>query len=300
MKMLRTPREVRDALRPVRRAGSRIGFVPTMGALHEGHAHLVSLARERTDYVVASLFVNPKQFGPREDFQSYPRNDRADAKWLRARGCDLLFVPTDSDVYSSQDRTRVHVTQLSQPLCGAFRPGHFDGVALIVAKLFNIVQPDEAFFGQKDAQQAVIIQRMAADLDFPVRITLGATVREPDGLAMSSRNRYLDVDSRERAVAIHGALEKARTEIEGGARNVAALEGLMRAEMEGAGFEVDYAEIVDGETLQHLKRIDGLVLVAAAGRIGGARLIDNIALRVMRERVEEILLEFPEWSRYGG
>jgi pantoate--beta-alanine ligase len=179
------------------------------------------------------------------------------------------------------------------------RPGHFDGVCLVVAKLFNIVLPDEAYFGQKDAQQAVVIQRMASDLDFQVGIVLGPTVREPDGLAMSSRNRYLAGGERERAAALYGGLTAARRLIEQGERRVEPVVSAMRDRMEKAGFEVDYAAVVDGRTLKPKETVDGLVLLAAAGRLGRARLIDNTALRVEGEAVSEVLLEFPEWSRYG-
>lgn len=270
-----------------------------MGALHEGHASLVRMARERTGYVVVSIFVNPKQFGPREDLARYPRDETRDADALRALGCDLLFVPSDRDIYSPMDRTRIGVAELSGVLCGLSRPNHFQGVALIVAKLFNIVQPDEAFFGQKDAQQAVIIQRMAADLDFPIRITIHPTVRERDGLAISSRNVYLREEERKRAPALFAAVSAAKSLIEGGERRADAVCGSMRRTMEDAGFSVEYAAVVDGRTLAALERIEGTVLIAAAGRLGTTRLIDNVALAVMPDSVREIVLEFPEWSRYA-
>ena len=196
------------------------------------------------------------------------------------------------------DRTRITVAGLSDLLCGHSRPGHFQGVALVVAKLFNIVQPDIAFFGQKDAQQAVIIQRMAADLDFPVRIVLGPTVREDDGLAMSSRNAYLDEEERKRAPELFRAVSEARSMIEGGERRPDAVVTAMRRIMEDAGFEVDYAAVVDGRTLAPLEPINGTVLIAAAGSLGKTRLIDNVALAVTSDSVREIVIEFPEWSRY--
>ena len=299
MKTVTTPHEVRENLRPERLAGRRIGLVPTMGALHEGHASLVRLARGRDDVVVASLFVNPKQFGPREDYCRYPQDAARDWRFLEDLGCDLLFLPSARDLYSSDDRTSVIVGELSDALCGASRPGHFEGVALVVAKLFNIVQPDEAYFGQKDAQQAVIIQRMAADIDVPVRIVVGPTVREPDGLAMSSRNVYLDRDARSRACALAAALRAVREQIERGARGPAPLVALVRRMMAERGIEVDYAEIVDGATLRRVTTIEGTVLVACAGTIGATRLIDNVALFVSGAEVREVVLEFPEWSRYG-
>jgi pantoate--beta-alanine ligase len=299
MKIIRTPAEVQGILSGIRRAGKRIGFVPTMGALHEGHVSLVRLARERTECVVTSIFVNPKQFGPKEDFRSYPRSEVRDTEILESLGCDIVFAPSDRDFYSSADQTRITVQELSDVLCGASRPDHFQGVVLVVAKLFNIVQPDEAYFGQKDAQQAVIIQRMTADLDFPIRIVIGPTVREPDGLALSSRNDYLTPQERKQAPALYRSLEMARRRIERGERDVNALTAIIRGEVEGEGIDLDYAEIVDGATLEPLTRVEGTVLLAVAGRIGRARLIDNIALTVSGDEVKEVVLEFPEWSRYG-
>jgi pantoate--beta-alanine ligase len=295
-----SPREVRENMAPVRNAGARIGFVPTMGALHEGHASLVRMARRRTGYVAVSIFVNPKQFSPKEDLARYPRDVERDAGLLEELRCDLLFLPSEEDIYSPADRTRVTVEGLSDVLCGASRPGHFGGVALVVAKLFNIVRPDEAYFGQKDAQQAVIIQRMAADLDFPVRIVLGSTVRETDGLAMSSRNAYLAPEARKNAPAMYRALCAARRRIEIGERDPGPIRAVLEKALGEAGFDVDYASIVDGKTLRPVAAIGGTILIACAGSIGATRLIDNIALAVSGNRVEEVLLEFPEWSRYAG
>ncbi len=299
MKTVTTPRGVRENIGTVKSGGARVGLVPTMGALHEGHASLVRLARQRVEYVAVSIFVNPMQFGPKEDLARYPRDVERDARFLEGLGCDLLFFPSEKDVYSPADRTRILVEGLSDVLCGASRPGHFGGVALIVAKLFNIVLPDEAYFGQKDAQQAVIIQRMAADLDFPVRIVLGSTVREADGLAMSSRNVYLKPDARKRAPAMYGVLRTAKRRIEEGERNPEPLIAEMRHAMGEAGFDVDYASIVEGPSLKPVEVIRGAVLLACAGTIDGIRLIDNIALTVSGSRVEEVLLEFPQWSRYA-
>ena len=299
MKTVTTPREVRESTSAARSAGARIGFVPTMGALHAGHASLVRLARRRTGYVAASIFVNPKQFSPKEDLARYPRDVERDARLLEELECDLLLLPCEKDIYSPADRTRVSVDGLADVLCGASRPGHFGGVTLVVAKLFNIVRPDEAYFGQKDAQQAVIIQRMAADLDFQVRIVLGATVREADGLAMSSRNAYLAPAARTGAPAMYRALCAAKRSIEQGERNPVPLMAAMRRGMEGAGFDVDYASIVEAATLRPVAAVEGTILMACAGTIGATRLIDNIALAVSGNRVEEVLLEFPEWSRYA-
>ncbi|MCX5752066.1 MAG: pantoate--beta-alanine ligase [Candidatus Krumholzibacteria bacterium] len=298
MKTVTTPREARRAIDEIKKAGARVGLVPTMGALHEGHASLVRMARARTEFVVASIFVNPRQFGPKEDLSRYPRTLEADRRMLEDLGCDLLFHPNDADLYSPADRTRISVEGISDVLCGAARRDHFQGVALVVAKLFNIIGPDAAFFGQKDAQQALVIQRMAADLDIPVTILLGPTVREADGLAMSSRNRYLDPESRSKAPAMYAALASARRRIEAGERDPAPLAAMMTGTMRAAGFDVEYAGAVDGATLEPLERMAGTVLLACAGRIGGTRLIDNVTLRVSGAKVEEIVLEFPEWSRY--
>lgn len=296
--IVRDPAEVRDLVRAARESGRSIGFVPTMGALHRGHMSLVRLGLERISYLVVSIFVNPKQFGPREDYGRYPRDEERDAALLEEVGCDLLFAPSERDIYSGDDRTRISVRGLDGFLCGSSRPGHFDGVALVVAKLLNIVQPDEAYFGQKDAQQAVIIQRMAADLDFPVRIVVGPTVREEDGLAMSSRNAYLNAGDRRRAVALYEALSEARKALEEGERIPEAVKRIMISRLSRSELEIDYAEVVDAATMRPVGSIDGLVLIAVAARLGATRLIDNIVLRVFPGGVEEARLEFPEWSRY--
>jgi pantoate--beta-alanine ligase len=297
--IVRDPAGVRDLVGAARSSGRSIGFVPTMGALHEGHMSLVRLGLERSSFMVVSIFVNPKQFGPREDYGRYPGDEKTDAALLESVGCDILFAPSERDIYSREDRTRISVGGLDEFLCGSSRPGHFDGVVLIVAKLFNIVQPDEAYFGQKDAQQAVIIQRMAADLDFPVRIVVGPTVREDDGLAMSSRNAYLSEGERERAVALYEALMEAWKAIGNGERAPEAVKRIMISRLSRSELVIDYAEVVDAATLRSVGAIDGLVLLAVAARLGETRLIDNIVLRISPSGVEEAQLEFPEWSRYG-
>ena len=296
----RTPAEARGYLLSRGKAGVVTGFVPTMGALHRGHESLLMAARERSDLVVASIFVNPAQFGPEEDFGRYPRTLDEDKAMLERCGCDMLFAPPAEEIYSKDDRTTISVARITGTLCGASRPGHFEGVLLIVAKLFNIVRPDLAFFGQKDAQQAVVIQRMAADLDFPVRIALVPTVREEDGLAVSSRNRYLGPVERRRAAAMYAGLREAVRLAGEGEREPAVLESAVASSMERAGFDIDYAGIVDAATMKPVPRIEGRILIAAAGRLGRTRLIDNVALDVSDEDVSEILLEFPEWSRYGS
>lgn len=298
MKTVTTPAETRRLLGEMRATGDTVGFVPTMGALHAGHESLLEAARSRTGIVVASIFVNPRQFGPSEDFDRYPRVPDRDRDVLERLGCDVLFAPARDAVYSPEDRTAISVVGLGDGLCGASRPGHFEGVLLIVAKLLNIVGPDEAYFGQKDAQQAVIIQRMTADLDMPVRIVIGPTVREPDGLAMSSRNAFLSPGERSRAAGMRRGLLEAMEAVRGGERRAGSVREIVRGRMEESGFEIDYAEVVDGSAMEPLEEIGGTVLIAAAGRLGTTRLIDNIALRVEGAVVNETLLEFPEWSRY--
>ena len=300
MKKATSLTEAAGILAEVRRKGLSIGLVPTMGALHEGHISLVKMSLARSGYTAVSIFVNPKQFGEGEDLDEYPRTEDKDAALLEELGCDLLFMPGPGSLYSDSDRTSVNLSGLGDYLCGADRPGHFDGVLLVVSKLFNIIRPDYAFFGQKDAQQAVIIQRMAADLDFPVRIFLGPTVREKDGLAMSSRNRYLSREERAKAPKMREGLLAAAGAIEKGERDASALKDIVTASMDAGGFEIDYVECVDGGTLQPLQSVDGTVLLAAAGKLGATRLIDNIAMEVGRDGVVETLLEFPEWSRYEG
>lgn len=269
---------LRERVAGWRRQGQSIGFVPTMGNLHRGHLALIAQAREQADRVVCSIFVNPTQFGPNEDYARYPRTLEADAAALAAGGCDLLFLPSVQAMYPlGVDRTvRVEVPGLSDVLCGAFRPGHFAGVATVVARLFNQVQPDLAVFGRKDYQQLAVIRHLAADLAFPIRILAGATVREPDGLAMSSRNQYLQPAERATAARIHAILLGMRERLAAGA-TVAGIEAWASGELASAGFRVDYAV---------LRRPDQLAEVAVAGegewvaliaaRLGGTRLIDNI------------------------
>lgn len=282
----------------LRSGGERIGFVPTMGDLHEGHLSLIRLSISEMDRTVVSIFVNPTQFGPNEDFNRYPRDHRRDQKILEDTGCDLLFIPETRNIYSADGRTRVSVKGLTDQLCGRFRPGHFDGVALVVAKLFNIISPDTAFFGQKDAQQAVVLQRMAADLDFPVRIRMGPVVREGNGLAMSSRNRYLSGEDRKKAGSIFAALGEAFRRIREGERDSFRITDLVKRKITESGLQVQYAEVVRGKDMRPVDEIEGIVLVAVAAKIGDVRLIDNVAVRVQDGLVEEVLLEFPEWSRY--
>ncbi len=279
MNELHTIASVRTWLDPLRRAGRRIGFVPTMGALHEGHLSLIRTARSGTQVVVVSIFVNPTQFGPNEDLDRYPRTLEADLEACRREGVDGVFVPSTAEMYAPDASTDVTENRLSKGLCGTHRPGHFRGVTTVVAKLFNIVQPDVAYFGQKDAQQAAVIRRMVRDLDFPVEVMVCPTVREPDGLAMSSRNRLLSAEDRRRAVCLPDALRWAVRQVEGGERRVEVLVAGVRERIAAGGpCAIDYVEIVGAEDLQPVATVSGKCLLAAAVRIGGVRLIDNMPL----------------------
>jgi pantoate--beta-alanine ligase len=281
VKTVRTVADLRAELAPARRGERSIGLVPTMGALHDGHLSLIDRARERCDVVVVSLFVNPAQFGPSEDLSAYPRDEARDAALCASRGADVLFAPPLEEVYPAGFASEVAVTGgLTEPLEGAARPGHFAGVTTVVAKLFNMASPDVAFFGQKDAQQALVIRRMARDLDFGVEIEICPTVREPDGLAMSSRNAYLEGAERGRASALRRGLAAAEAAVAAGERDSATLVAIARAEMTSAGIEPEYLELVSADTLAPMTHLNGAeALVAVAARVGRARLIDNTLLR---------------------
>ena len=267
---------VREAVRAARSRGETIGFVPTMGALHAGHAGLIRLAASRQAFVVASVFVNPTQFGPNEDFERYPRDLDADRAVVAESGGQLVFAPTADEIYPHEMTTAVEVAGLDRELCGPLRPGHFRGVATVVLKLFNIVRPDFAVFGAKDAQQVRVIRRMLRDLDLPVEVVVAPTAREPDGLAMSSRNRYLSESERAAAPGIYRALERCRSRVESGVRDVGELEAELGAELARIpGAEVEYARIVDDELLSPLREARRRVLIACAVRLGRTRLIDN-------------------------
>jgi pantoate--beta-alanine ligase len=271
--------ETRAAVAAARTAGRRIGLVPTMGALHAGHASLIRAARVECEYVVVSIFVNPTQFGPAEDFSRYPRTLDADRELCAAVGTDLIFAPSAADMYPADSRTVVEVTGLQDVLCGHSRPGHFRGVATVVLKLLNIVQPDVAYFGQKDAQQALIIRRMVADLNVPVIVRVHPTVREPDGLAMSSRNRYLDPAQRLGASSLHRALKKVEELVAAGERSVPVLERVMADLIAAApGARLDYARVVDAQTLDTIATVARPALAALAVFFGTTRLIDNTIL----------------------
>jgi pantoate--beta-alanine ligase len=271
--------ELRETLDMARARGHRVGFVPTMGYLHEGHLRLVDDARRRADVVVMSIFVNPLQFGPAEDLARYPRDLQGDSTKAESRSVDVLFVPEVSEIYPEPPRVVVSPRSLGALWEGAARPGHFEGVLTVVAKLFNIVQPDVAIFGQKDIQQATLIRAMVRDLDIPVEIVVSPTVREADGLAMSSRNSYLDGPSRLRALGLSEALRAVQHAYDGGERSAIALEAIARTHLEERGVtDVDYVAIADPETLEPLAQATAGTIVALAARVGRTRLIDNMIL----------------------
>jgi pantoate--beta-alanine ligase len=283
VKIARTKAELRRLLEPARAEGRTIGLVPTMGFLHEGHLSLLRGARERSDVVVMSLFVNPTQFGPGEDLDDYPRDEDRDLRLADAEGVDVVYAPPEREVYPDGFATTVEVAGgLTEVLCGdpgRRGPGHFRGVTTVVAKLLNSVRPDLAFVGQKDAQQAVVIRRMARDLDFTTKIVVMPTVREPGGLAMSSRNAYLSPDERERALALSRSLQAVEAAVAGGERSTESALRAARAELESAGIEPEYLEARDADDLTPAESFDGRpVLVAVAARVGRARLIDNVVI----------------------
>jgi len=275
--VLDTIRATRRWVRTERSAGKSLGFVPTMGAFHEGHLSLIRRAGQQCDRVVVSVFVNPLQFGEGEDFDRYPRDFSRDLKLAEHEEVDALFHPAVEEMYAAPQGITIQVGKLGDLLCGPARPGHFAGVATVVAKLLNIVQPDRIFFGQKDAQQAVIIERMIAELGFPVQMEVCPTMREADGLAMSSRNAYLSAEERANATVLYRSLCHAATRIRSGERDAPRIEREMR-EMIGAvpGAALDYASVVDRRSLESVKEIVGEVLVAVAVRFGKTRLIDNV------------------------
>ncbi|MCX5770852.1 MAG: pantoate--beta-alanine ligase [Candidatus Hydrogenedentes bacterium] len=274
MIVLREPNEMRRWSFERRREGKTIGFVPTMGALHEGHASLMREAGRKNDVAVASIFVNPTQFGPNEDFNKYPRMFDADCAMARECGVVAVYAPTAGMMYPPGYATTVSVARLTEGLCGRSRPGHFSGVTTVVAKLFNAVMPHRAYFGQKDAQQCAVIRRMARDLDTGVEIVEMPIVREPDGLAMSSRNAYLSADERAKALALSRALFHAQSLLENGRRDAREIVRAVRERLDG--IEADYVELVDAENLEPVNEVSGCVVLAVAARVGATRLIDNI------------------------
>ena len=281
MRVLRTVAELRTLLATARSGGNSIGLVPTMGFFHEGHLSLMRRARGETDVVVVSLFVNPAQFGPDEDLEAYPRDEQRDQRLAEAEGVDVLFAPPLEEVYPEGFATTVTVRDLTEMLEGdeAQRGTvHFEGVTTVVAKLFNMVGPDVAYFGQKDAQQALVVRKLVRDLDIPVRIEVCPTIRDPDGLALSSRNAYLSPEERERALALSRALRAAEAAVAGGTRDADAVVAVARDELDRAGVEPDYLQLRSATDLSPVERVNGSAVLAVAARVGRARLIDNAIL----------------------
>lgn len=277
MRRVTTIQEMRQAIAEARAKGATIGFVPTMGALHAGHGALIDASVNECDVTVVSVFVNPLQFGPHEDFHKYPRDLEADEAFCRERGVDFVFAPPVEEMYPRKALSFVEVEELTRGLCGAYRPGHFRGVTTVVTKLFHIVMPDVAYFGQKDYQQLTVIRRMVDDLDFPLVIRAVPTAREPDGLAMSSRNRYLSPEERQAATSIYRGLLAARAAMEQGERDPNRVRERVRAELAKEPLiREQYVEVVDADDLSQVTYIDGSVVVAVAAFAGTTRLIDNI------------------------
>lgn len=279
MDIFTSPEELHAWCAAQKRLGRVIGLVPTMGSLHEGHLSLIRLAKENCDLVVVSIFVNPTQFAPNEDYDAYPRQEQADLALCQGEGADAVYLPRPADMYADDASVWVTETQLSRTLEGAERPTHFRGVCTVVAKLFNIVQPDVAVFGQKDFQQVAVIRRMVRDLNFPIRIIRAPIVRDPDGLAKSSRNAYLDPDARAAALSLSQALRDAQAAVAAGERDAARVEAAARATTAAAGWLPDYAKVIDAETLMPIQTIlPGASALLLACRRGGLRLIDNTLL----------------------
>jgi pantoate--beta-alanine ligase len=287
--VVRSVAELRIALKALREEGHRIGFVPTMGYLHEGHATLIQHSRQRCGATVVSIFVNPTQFGPAEDLATYPRDLEGDQSLCLRMGVEVLFLPEAAEVYPSHFQTFIEPGPVAQPLCGKYRPGHFRGVATVVAKLFNMVQPDLAFFGQKDLQQCAVIRRMVRDLNMPVDVAVVPTVREKDGLALSSRNAYLSAEERARALGISQGLLAAQAAFQDGERGVDMLTAIARDPLYAVD-QVQYCELVDALTLDPLEGdVDRTAAICVAAFVGKTRLIDNI-----------ILNGSPDWATFGN
>lgn len=279
--LVREIKELRNLIKSWKKEGFSIGFVPTMGALHEGHQSLIKKAVEENDKVVVSVFVNPTQFGPNEDYNSYPRNINRDLETCMAVGASAVFNPDPSEMYFDNKSTSVSVSNLTSVLCGEKRPGHFDGVCLVVSKLFNIVTPDRAYFGQKDAQQVAVIKRMVRDLNIDIEIVACPIIREEDGLAKSSRNTYLSKEERKAALVLSRSLNIAKDLLINGERDAVKLKKIMSEEINKEPLaKIDYVEIVDSDTLENIEKIEKSVLIPMAVYIGKTRLIDNIIFEV--------------------
>lgn len=279
IKVIKSAKAMNDLSSRSRGKGRTIGFVPTMGYLHDGHISLVREARKRNDIVVVSIFVNPTQFGPKEDLKKYPRNIKRDISLLSKNGVDIVFCPSVKEMYPEGYGTYIEVKGLSDKLCGASRPGHFKGVATIVAKLFNIVRPDAAYFGEKDHQQLIIIRRMVSDLNMGVKVVSMPTIREKNGLAMSSRNSYLNRDEVSRALVINRSLKFAKTLIASGVTSAPRIKAAVTQMIRAAGLRIDYVSVCDPKTLEEKKSARGKTLIAVAAYIGKTRLIDNIVIQ---------------------
>ncbi len=281
MEIIRIPRIVHDTSKGHLLHGRSIGFVPTMGALHDGHLSLIKRSKDENDITVVSIFINPLQFGPSEDFQQYPRDTDGDVASLRKVEADVLFMPDASSIYHEGFATYITVDKISEKLCGAFRPGHFRGVATIVAKLFNIVNPARAYFGQKDFQQAAVIRKMAKDLDMPVDIIVSPTIREHDGLAMSSRNLYLNEEERKAAGVIYGCLVQTSELVKSGIISKEKIKGFMKEKLSAEPLvrEIQYASVYDPETLDEVENAGKEALLAVSVKVGGTRLIDNMLVK---------------------
>jgi pantoate--beta-alanine ligase len=272
--------ELRDHCEAARRNGRTVGLVPTMGFFHEGHRSLMRVARANHDLVVTTIFVNPLQFGAGEDLEGYPRDLAADTTAAEAEGVDVLFAPSVPEMYPEPTVTTVHVAGLTEGLCGAARPTHFDGVTTVVAKLFSITGPCTAYFGRKDFQQLAVVRRMAADLDLPVEVVGCPLVREPDGVAMSSRNAYLSAGERSRATGIFASLRAGAAAVEDGERDPARVAAVVEAEAARHGLELEYVEVRQTSDLAPVAALDGEVVVAVAAQVGNARLIDNVTMQI--------------------
>lgn len=283
MNTVKTVRELRGAIAGARSKGKRIAFVPTMGNLHSGHVALVEKARQRADFVVTSIFVNPLQFGPTEDLSKYPRSLAADQEKLIQVDCDLLFTPDIEEIYPDgmQGQTLIRVPGISEGLCGTSRPGHFEGVATVICKLFNMVQPDLAIFGEKDFQQLAVIRKLVRDLDMPIQIMGEPTVRAEDGLALSSRNNFLTVGQRASAPALYACLNDIASAIHGGERDFAKLTTKGKTALRKAGFKPDYLEVREAGSLHNASPEDLQLVILAAAFLGKTRLIDNLALSLI-------------------
>lgn len=268
--------ELRKIIKEYKKQGLTVGFVPTMGALHEGHGSLIKRAHEENDKVIVSVFVNPTQFGPNEDYDKYPRNIEKDNLFAEENGADIVFNPEPSEMYFNDKSTSVSVSGLTDTLCGKRRPGHFNGVCLVISKFFNIIAPDRAYFGQKDAQQVAVIKRMVRDLNFDVEIIQCSIIREEDGLAKSSRNMYLSSEERQAALILSKSLKKAKSELENGERSSNKIKQIIINEIKTEPLaKIDYVEVVDAESLENIEEIKNTVLIPIAVYIGETRLIDN-------------------------